>query len=105
LARRRMIAALEEFLIIGPPNNLTFLRSLMELREFREAAIDTQLIERMPVDAFSQTRHRETAALVAAYLVAAGSPAAATSAGPAAGLPGPWETRGRWRVGSGGERS
>ncbi len=45
-ARRRMIAALEDFLIIGPPNNLTFLRALMETAAFRDAAIDTQLIER-----------------------------------------------------------
>jgi acetyl/propionyl-CoA carboxylase alpha subunit len=105
VARRRMIAALGEFLIIGPPNNLTFLRSLMELREFREAAIDTQLIERMAADGFGESRHRELAALVAAYLVAAGSPGAATSGGQAAGLPSPWETLGPWRLGSGGQRS
>jgi acetyl-CoA carboxylase biotin carboxylase subunit len=105
VARRRMIAALGEFLIIGPPNNLTFLRSLMELREFREAAIDTQLIERMAADGFGESRHRELAALVAAYLVAAGSPGAAPSGGQAAGLPSPWETLGSWRLGSGGQRS
>ncbi|MEA2624794.1 MAG: acetyl-CoA carboxylase, biotin carboxylase subunit, partial [Candidatus Binatota bacterium] len=45
-ARRRMLAAFDEFLLVGPANNLTFLRSLMELDEFREARIDTQLIER-----------------------------------------------------------
>jgi acetyl-CoA carboxylase biotin carboxylase subunit len=105
VARRRMIAALGEFLIIGPPNNLTFLRSLMELPEFRDAAIDTQLIERMAADRFGESRHRDLAALVAAYLVAAGSPRAATANGPATGPPSPWETLGPWRPGSGGQRA
>jgi acetyl-CoA carboxylase biotin carboxylase subunit len=105
VARRRMIAALGEFLIIGPPNNLTFLRSLMELPEFRDAAIDTQLIERMTADGFGESRHRDLAALVAAYLVAAGSPRAATANGPAAGPPSLWETLGPWRPGSGGQRA
>jgi acetyl-CoA/propionyl-CoA carboxylase biotin carboxyl carrier protein len=105
VARRRMIAALEQFLIIGPPNNLTFLRSLMELREFREAAIDTQLIERMAADGLGESRHRELAAAVAAYLVAGGPPALAAVTATHAGIPSPWETLGAWRPGSGGRRA
>jgi acetyl-CoA carboxylase biotin carboxylase subunit len=97
-ARRRMISALDEFLIIGPPNNLTFLRSLMELPEFRDAAIDVQMIERMAADTFGESRHDELAALVAAYLVAAGPRTIATTAA-AAGIPTPWETLGPWRPG------
>jgi hypothetical protein len=77
----------------------------MELPEFRDAAIDTQLIERMTADGFGESRHRDLAALVAAYLVAAGSPRAATANGPAAGPPSLWETLGPWRPGSGGQRA
>jgi acetyl/propionyl-CoA carboxylase alpha subunit len=100
-ARRRMIAALEDFLIIGPPNNLTFLRALMESTAFRDAAIDTQLIEREGGDRFAETKHRDQAARIAAYLVAAG-PRAATSGGATNTIPTPWETLGAWRTGGGG---
>jgi acetyl/propionyl-CoA carboxylase alpha subunit len=100
-ARRRMIAALEDFLIIGPPNNLTFLRALMETAAFRDAAIDTQLIEREGGDRFAETKYRDLAAIIAGYLVAAG-PRAVTSGGAANTIPSPWETLGAWRTGGGG---
>ena len=100
-ARRRMIAALEDFLLIGPPNNLSFLRALMELDWFRDAAIDTQLIERESATIAGAQRHRELAAQVAAFVLAAG-PRGATIGGEAAGIPTPWETLGAWRPGLGG---
>jgi acetyl-CoA carboxylase biotin carboxylase subunit len=102
-ARRRMIGALEDFLLIGPPNNLPFLRALMELDAFRDAAIDTQLIERENLASQAALRHRELAAEIAAFVIAAG-PRGATSAAtgaPAAGIPTPWETLGAWRPGLG----
>jgi acetyl-CoA carboxylase biotin carboxylase subunit len=98
-ARRRMVAALDDFLVIGPPNNLTFLRALMELAEFREAAIDTQLIERGEAQVLGASRHGDLAAQIAAYLVAA---APRQPAPGAAGVANPWETLGAWRLASGG---
>jgi len=100
-SRRRMIGALEDFLVIGPPNNLTFLRALMESTAFRDAAIDTQLIEREGGDRFAETKYRDLAARIAAYLVAAG-PRATISGGATNTIPTPWETLGAWRTGGGG---
>jgi acetyl-CoA carboxylase biotin carboxylase subunit len=97
-ARRRMIAALEDFLVIGPPNNLSFLRALMELDEFREAAIDTQLIERRGTDRFGGARYRDLATAIAAYLVACG-PRATTTGATSNAIPTPWDTLGAWRPG------
>jgi len=102
-ARRRMIAALDDFLLIGPPNNLPFLRALMELDWFRDAAIDTQLIERESAAIAGAPRHRNLAAQVAAFVLAAGPRGgSAGTGGEAAGIPTPWETLGAWRPGVGG---
>jgi len=101
-ARRRMIAALEGFLVIGPPNNLTFLRALMELAEFRDAAIDTQLIERSEAQAFGAPRHGDLAAQIAAYLVAAAPRQPTPGAARSAEVANPWETLGAWRLAAGG---
>jgi acetyl-CoA/propionyl-CoA carboxylase biotin carboxyl carrier protein len=98
-ARRRMIGALEDFLIIGPPNNLPFLRGLMELPDFREAAIDTQLLDRRGGDLVVEPRHRELAAQIAAYLLAAGPRPAAGAVATTSAVPSPWETLGAWRPG------
>jgi acetyl-CoA carboxylase biotin carboxylase subunit len=98
-ARRRMIAALEDFLIIGPPNNLPFLRGLMELAEFRDASIDTQLLDRRGTDLVAEPRHGELAAQIAAYLVAAGPRPPAVGTAAASAMPSPWETLGAWRPG------
>jgi len=104
-ARRRMIAALEDFLIIGPPNNLPFLRDLMELDEFRDAAIDTQLIDRRGGDLIVEPRHRELAAQIAAYLLAAGPRPTAAAGAATSAVASPWETLGAWRPGMGGRSS
>jgi len=102
LARRRMIGALEEFLVIGPPNNLTFLRNLMELPEFRDGAIDTQLIERQGASTIAQPKHQDLAAAIAALLAAGPAPAAAAFGAASAGPPSPWEALRGWRLGLGG---
>jgi acetyl-CoA carboxylase biotin carboxylase subunit len=104
-ARRRMVAALEDFLVIGPPNNLTFLRALMETAEFCEATIDTQLIERGGANLLGAPRHGDLAAQIAAYLVAAGPTQPAAGGATAASLPNPWQTLGAWRLGAGGRAS
>jgi acetyl-CoA/propionyl-CoA carboxylase biotin carboxyl carrier protein len=104
-ARRRMTAALEDFLIIGPPNNLPFLRSLMELAEFRDAAIDTQLVDRRGGDLVAEPRHQELAARIAAYLLAAGPRSAGAVAATTSAIASPWETLGAWRPGMGGRSS
>jgi 3-methylcrotonyl-CoA carboxylase alpha subunit len=104
-ARRRMIAALEDFLIIGPPNNLPFLRGLMELADFRDAAIDTQLIDRRGGDLVAEPKHRELAAQIAAYLLAAGPRPAGAAAATTNAIASPWETLGAWRPGMGGRSS
>ena len=100
-ARRRMIGALEDFLMIGPPNNLTFLRALMELDAFREAAIDTQLIEREGAERLTETRHRDRAAKIAAYMIAAGGQPTSAGAATSAAIASPWQTLGAWRLAGG----
>ncbi len=102
LARRRMVTALEDFLMIGPPNNLAFLRRLMELDAFRDAAIDTQLIEREGASLLGEPRHRDLAVAIAAYLAATGGTPAREEGSLPRGIPGPWETLGALRLGAGG---
>jgi acetyl-CoA carboxylase biotin carboxylase subunit len=100
-ARRRMIGALEDFLVIGPPNNLTFLRALMELDAFREAAIDTQLIEREGPDQLAAPRHLDRAAAIAAYMVAASAQSTTGSVSASPTIASPWQTLGAWRLAGG----
>ncbi len=102
LARRRMIAALEDFLMIGPPNNLAFLRRLMELDAFRDAAVDTQLIEREGASLLGEPRHRDLALVIAAHLAATGGTSAGDGGSRPRGTPSPWETLGAFRLGVGG---
>ncbi|MGH7899169.1 MAG: hypothetical protein ACREQQ_14535, partial [Candidatus Binatia bacterium] len=102
LARRRMIAALEDFLLIGPPNNLSFLRNLMTLPEFRDAAIDTQLIERTGAATLAGSRHGELAVAIAAFLASEPAASVPTGAEGVRELPTPWETLRGWRPGMGG---
>ena len=100
-ARCRMLAALDDFRLLGPPNNLTFLRTLMELPEFASGAIDTQLIERLGSSLVAATRHDDAAFAIAAVLFASGTAASRAEAGAPAGIPSPWESLGAWRVGGG----
>jgi acetyl-CoA/propionyl-CoA carboxylase, biotin carboxylase, biotin carboxyl carrier protein len=100
LARRRMISVLDRLLLIGPANNLAFLRALMEMPEFARAEIDTQLIERRSEGWDLEPRHADDARVLAAVVAASGGASEAAAGGPAA-PPSPWETLGGWRVGSG----
>jgi acetyl-CoA/propionyl-CoA carboxylase, biotin carboxylase, biotin carboxyl carrier protein len=99
LARRRMISILDRLLVIGPPNNLAFLRALMEMREFASAEIDTQLIERRAEGWDLEPRHRDVAAVIAALTMASGGGSRARAEGGPAAVPSPWDTLGAWRVG------
>jgi acetyl-CoA carboxylase biotin carboxylase subunit len=99
LARRRMLAALDDFLLIGPANNLTFLRTLMESPEFRDGAIDTQWIERRGPSLAAEPRSRDVALVIAALVAASGR--AATGGAITSALASPWETLGSWRIGMG----
>ncbi len=101
LARRRMIVALEEFLFLGPPNNLTFLRALMECAEFRDAAIDTQLIERRAESLRAEPRSRDLALTIAAFLMATGDRSTGRTGPSSRGIPSPWDTLSGWRLGMG----
>jgi len=74
----------------------------METAAFRDAAIDTQLIEREGSEPLAATKYREVAAKIAAYLVVARPAAAPGAAGGASVIPSPWETLGAWRTGGAG---
>jgi acetyl-CoA/propionyl-CoA carboxylase, biotin carboxylase, biotin carboxyl carrier protein len=101
LARRRMISILDRMLLIAPPNNVAFLRALMEMPEFVRAEIDTQLIERRAESWDLEARHRDVAAVVAALTVATGGGSRARAEVGTATVPSPWDTLGAWRVGGG----
>jgi hypothetical protein len=77
----------------------------MELPEFRDAAIDTQLVDRRGGDLVAEPRHRELAAQIAAYLLAAGPRSAGAVAVTTSAVASPWETLGAWRLGIGGRSS
>ncbi|MEA2626020.1 MAG: Biotin carboxylase C-terminal domain, partial [Candidatus Binatota bacterium] len=96
------LAAFDEFLLVGPANNLTFLRSLMELDEFREARIDTQLIEREAGRWTADRRHHDLALAIATHVFLSGGAADPSAGDGKAAMPTPWETLGGWRLGAGG---
>ncbi|HUO88880.1 MAG TPA: acetyl/propionyl/methylcrotonyl-CoA carboxylase subunit alpha [Rhizomicrobium sp.] len=93
LAVRRLSAALSEFQIVGVSNNVDFLHRLVSSPSFRDARLDTDLIEREKN--WIWPRHTEcsdTALLFAVLKVVCGEPARA------AGRTSPWDARDGWRL-------
>jgi len=93
LAVRRLSAALSEYQIVGVTNNVEFLHRLVSSPSFRDASLDTDLIEREKN--WIWPRHTEcsdTALLFAVLKVVCGE------AAPATGRSSPWAARDGWRL-------
>jgi acetyl/propionyl-CoA carboxylase alpha subunit len=92
-ARRRLVEGLRELVLLGTVTNQSFLLQILESDFFRKGETHTTTLE-------SQTWREPE--LPPAILAAAGSwtaPPGAPGSG-AAAAPGPWDTLGRFRVGS-----
>jgi acetyl/propionyl-CoA carboxylase alpha subunit len=92
-ARRRLVEALRELVLLGTVTNQSFLLQILESEFFRKGETHTTTLE---------TRTWTEPALPPAVLTAAASwsLAAGHSSGSAADRPGPWESLGNFRVGS-----
>ena len=105
-ARRRMIGALERFVLLGVRTNIEFLAELLASEAFVRATFTTSTLDRRdPAAAVESTGRDESVAIAtAAAAVAATSAGAVPARGTSRATAGPWERLGSWRVG-GGSRS
>jgi len=109
-ARRRMIGALERFVLLGVRTNVEFLAELLASAAFKSATFTTSTLDRrdpaVTADATASSAHEENIAIAtaAAALAASNVGAAVVGSGAARATSGPWERLGAWRLG-GGSRS
>ncbi len=111
-ARRRLVAALEETVLLGLYTNQSFLIDLLEAGAFRTGQTFTDSIETAPAQlgpgAAGTDRDLPEAVLAAAALAFSQGIGVATADGRAGGAAGsrdrdgasPWGTLGRWRIGT-----
>jgi acetyl-CoA carboxylase biotin carboxylase subunit len=100
-ARTRMLAALRETVLLGVVTNRDYLMDVLAHPAFAAGATHTEfLAEHFPSWSPRAGRHRDVAAVLAA-LALSGPRRAADDAASAAVAPGPWETLGPWRIGTG----
>jgi acetyl-CoA carboxylase biotin carboxylase subunit len=101
-ARKRMIKALSEYVVLGVTTQIDYLRDVLNNPEFIAGRTYTGFIP-SNMSSWSPT---ETDGTDLAFVLAAGALAgqAATGGGGAAGasstIPSPWETVGKWEIGS-----
>ncbi|HEY3628336.1 MAG TPA: biotin carboxylase N-terminal domain-containing protein, partial [Terracidiphilus sp.] len=96
LAVRRLSAALSEYQIVGVSNNVDFLHRLVSSPSFRDARLDTELIEREKN--WIWPRHTEcsdTALIFAVLKIILGDRGESPGSG---GLASPWAARDGWRL-------
>jgi acetyl/propionyl-CoA carboxylase alpha subunit len=108
-ARRRMIGALERFVLLGVRTNIEFLAELLKTDAFVNATFTTSTLDRRDPAAAasagaSSTHDASVAIATAAAAVVASSGGAVVTSGASRATSGPWETLGAWRIG-GGSRS
>jgi acetyl-CoA carboxylase biotin carboxylase subunit len=97
-ARRRLLAALRDYVVLGITTNVSFLSDVLAHPAFIAGATHTHFLE----DHLPQWRPRESQverAAIAAALLAALAPAA--DVGPRPRPRSPWQSLGAWRLGSG----
>jgi acetyl-CoA/propionyl-CoA carboxylase biotin carboxyl carrier protein len=108
-ARRRMIGALERFVLLGVRTNVEFLAELLASEAFVGATFTTSMLDRrdpaVTADATASTTRDESVAIAtAAAALAATSGGGVVTGGASRSTSGPWERLGAWRLG-GGSRS
>jgi len=90
-ARRLLVRALDDTVVLGFPTNVEFMRALLELPEVVSGELDTGLIGRVQ-DAIEYAKPGDREFAEAALLLDARAPGAS-------GLTGPWTRRDGWRLG------
>lgn len=101
-ARRRMAAALEEYVVLGVTTNLPFLLDVIEHPRFAAGETHTHFIEdHLPGWRGRSSRRSTAAAAAALYAALAPSSPKRSAGGAPAGHPSPWQTLGAWRIGAG----
>jgi acetyl-CoA carboxylase biotin carboxylase subunit len=98
-ARRRMLAALRQFAVLGIRTNIPFLIRVLEHERYGEAAIDTSFLDREGHSLSEPTVGPGLPAALAAAAAHDGRAAARTTTAPAA--PDPWDRLAGWRQGQG----
>jgi acetyl-CoA/propionyl-CoA carboxylase biotin carboxyl carrier protein len=108
-ARRRLVAALADFTVLGVTTNVGFLRDLLEVPEVVSGDLNTELIERELPQLIASPGEvdKEVAMAAGALWALEAEPSAGASSRPVDGLvrhhePGPidpWDLPGAWRVG------
>jgi acetyl-CoA carboxylase biotin carboxylase subunit len=97
-ARRRLIGALADTVVLGPTTNVEFLRTVVAQPAFAEGRTHTGFLDEHLGFGWTPVGG-PFPAIVAALAVARGS--GASGAAPAAqAMPTPWDTLGRWRLGA-----
>jgi acetyl-CoA carboxylase biotin carboxylase subunit len=101
-ARRRMIAALRDYVVLGVTTSIPFLVDLLAHRRFADGATHTHFIdENMPGWQPGAARADDAVIAAALYTALAPSTAGAGDSRPTR-QPSPWQRLGAWRLGSGG---
>lgn len=106
-ACRKMITALENFVVLGIKTPILFLQDLMAHPAFLEGRTNTDFIERHMADWTDAKRRPENGdppdeVLAAAALADLLQRPAPTAGGGRRAAPTPWQTVGRWEIGGGG---
>jgi acetyl-CoA carboxylase biotin carboxylase subunit len=100
-ARRRMIAALRDYIVLGPTTTIPFLRDLLQHAEFANGNTHTHFIQEHLASWQPDPSHLAFAATAAAVHAATAAKAAFSPEGERP-MGTPWQTLGGWRLGSGG---
>jgi len=99
-ARRRMLAALSDYVVLGCTTNIPFLLDVIEHPAFVAGDTHTHFIDDHLSPWHGREQHRVVAAIAAAVDVLRSRRHAPVPAEPSAS-PSPWATLGPWRVGQG----
>jgi acetyl-CoA/propionyl-CoA carboxylase biotin carboxyl carrier protein len=99
-ARRRMLGALDRFVLLGLRTNAAFLREVLATEAFVSATFTTSMLDRRETDLASESGTDHVLATASAALLANARPVSGIDPSRRRTL-GPWERMGRWRAGEG----
>jgi acetyl-CoA carboxylase biotin carboxylase subunit len=100
-ARRRLVAALREYAVLGITTNVPFLIEVAEHDQFAAGRTHTHFLDEH-LAGWRPRGERAELAAIAAALHATLAPAARTTASVTAQAASPWQTLGAWRLGGAG---
>ncbi len=100
-ARRRMVTALGNYVILGCTTGIAFLRELLQHDAFIRGETHTHFIDQHFANWQPQSRALDTAAIAAAILATQPISRKSSAAPPVNATSSPWTTLGAWRLGGG----